>query len=113
MFCPDEGQGYVYINMQLANSVSLERTSAGARQVEDILASTPGVQCTTSVVGFSLLSFVRTSYNAFYFVTLKPWSDRTTRPEQYQEIKARVNQQLSKLPQGTAFSFSPPAIPGV
>src|SRR4029077_3688830 len=47
------------------------------------------------------------------FVTLKPWSDRKTRAEQYQEIKVRLNQQLSKLPQGTAFSFSPPAIPGV
>ncbi|MCU1332283.1 MAG: transporter, hydrophobe/amphiphile efflux family, partial [Candidatus Angelobacter sp.] len=54
-----------------------------------------------------------TSYNAFYFVTLKPWGDRTTRAEQYQEIKAHLNQQLSKLPQGTVFSFSPPAIPGV
>src|SRR5258708_2324323 len=99
--------------MDLSNAASLERTSAAARQVEEILANTPGVEYTTSVVGFSLLSFVRTTYNGFFFVTLKPWGDRTTRAEQYQEIKARLNQQLSKLPQGTAFSFSPPAIPGV
>ncbi|MGA9483309.1 MAG: efflux RND transporter permease subunit, partial [Candidatus Acidiferrales bacterium] len=59
-FLPDEDQGYVYINMDLPNAASLERTSAAARQVEEILASTPGVQYTTSVVGFSLLSFVRT-----------------------------------------------------
>jgi HAE1 family hydrophobic/amphiphilic exporter-1 len=112
-FLPDEDQGYVYINMDLPNAASLERTSAAARQVEEILANTPGVEYTTSVVGFSLLSFVRTTYNGFFFVTLKPWSDRKTRAEQYQEIKVRLNQQLSKLPQGTAFSFSPPAIPGV
>jgi HAE1 family hydrophobic/amphiphilic exporter-1 len=112
-FLPDEDQGYAFINMQLPNAASLERTAAASRQVEEILAHTPGVQYTTSVVGFSLLSFVRTSYNAFYFVTLKPWSDRTSRAEQYQEIKAHLNQQLSKLPQGTVFSFSPPAIPGV
>jgi HAE1 family hydrophobic/amphiphilic exporter-1 len=112
-FLPDEDQGYVFVNMQLPNAASLERTAAASRQVEDILANTPGVQYTTSVVGFSLLSFVRTSYNAFYFVTLKPWGDRKTRAEQYQEIKAHLNQQLSKLPQGTVFSFSPPAIPGV
>jgi HAE1 family hydrophobic/amphiphilic exporter-1 len=99
--------------MDLPNAASLERTSAAARQVEEVLANTPGVEYTTSVVGFSLLSFVRTTYNAFYFVTLKPWSDRKSRAEQYQEIKARLNQQLSKLPQGTSFSFSPPAIPGV
>jgi HAE1 family hydrophobic/amphiphilic exporter-1 len=112
-FLPDEDQGYVFINMQLPNAASLERTSDAARQVEGILANTPGVQYTTSIVGFSLLSFVRTSYNAFYFVTLKPWSDRKSRAEQYQEIKTRLNQQLSKLPEGIAFSFSPPAIPGV
>src|SRR6201998_902435 len=112
-FLPDEDQGYVYINMDLPNAASLERTSEAARQVEEILANTPGVEYTTSVVGFSLLSFVRTTYNGFFFVTLKPWSSRETRAEQYQEIKVRLNQQLNKLPQGTAFSFSPPAIPGV
>src|SRR4030081_1915621 len=112
-FLPDEDQGYVYINMDLPHAASLERTSAAARQVEEILANTPGVEYTTSIVGFSLLSFVWATYNGFFFVTLKPWSDRTTRAEQFQEIKARLNQQLSKLPQGTAFSFSPPAIPGV
>src|SRR6201998_1983703 len=110
---PDEDQGYIYIDMDRPHAASLERTSDAARQVEKILASTPGVEYTTSIVGFSLLSFVRTSYNAFYFVTLKPWRERKSRAEQYQEINARLNQQLSKLPEGIAFSFSPPAIPGV
>ena len=112
-FLPDEDQGYLFVNMQLPNAASLERTAAASRQVERILAETPGVQYTTSVAGFSLLSFVRTSYNAFYFVTLKPWGERTTSAEQFQEIKAHLNRELSRLPQGTVFSFSPPAIPGV
>src|ERR1700722_2929967 len=97
-FLPDEDQGYVYINMDLPNAASLERTSEAAKQVEEILPNTPGVEYTTSVVGFSLLSFVRTTYNGFFFVTLKPWGDRTTSAEQFQEIKVRLNQQLSKLP---------------
>ena len=112
-FLPDEDQGYLYVNMQLPNSASLERTSEAAGQVEKILADIPGVEYTTSVIGFSLLSFVRTSYNGFFFVTLKPWDERTTREQQFQEIKARLNANLSKLPAGIAFSFSPPAIPGV
>jgi HAE1 family hydrophobic/amphiphilic exporter-1 len=112
-FLPDEDQGYLYVNMQLPNSASLGRTAEAAAQVEKILAGMPGVEYTTSVVGFSLLSFVRTSYNGFFFVTLKPWDERTTREEQYQEIKARLNAHLSKLPDGIVFSFSPPAIPGV
>ena len=112
-FLPDEDQGYLYINMQLPNAASLERTSAAAKQVEQVLADTPGVQYTTSVVGFSLLSYVRTSYNAFFWVSLKPWDERKSRAEQYQAIKARLNQELKGLPAGTVFSFSPPAIPGV
>src|ERR1700752_997442 len=98
-FLPDEDQGYVYVNMQLPNAASLERTSAASREVEKILATTPGVEFTTSVAGFSLLSFVRTTYNAFYFVTLKPWDERTTRADQFQEIKAQLNRELSRLPQ--------------
>ena len=112
-FLPDEDQGYAYINLQLPNGASLERTTAVAADVEKILANTPGVRYSTSVVGFSLLSFVRTSYNAFFFVTLKPWDERTTRAEQFQAIKAHLNQELSRLPAAIAFSFSPPAIPGV
>jgi HAE1 family hydrophobic/amphiphilic exporter-1 len=112
-FLPDEDQGYLYINMQLPNAASLERTGAAAKQVEDVLAKTPGVEYTTSVVGFSLLSYVRTSYNAFFWVSLKPWDERKSPSEAYQAIKARLNQQLKQLPDGTVFSFSPPAIPGV
>src|SRR6516165_787982 len=112
-FLPDEDQGYAFINMQLPYAASLERTSAVASQVEQILANTPGVQYTTSVIGFSLLSYVRTSYNAFFFVTLKPWDERKSRAEQYQAIKARLNGALGRLPGAFVFSFSPPAIPGV
>src|SRR6266700_800538 len=112
-FLPDEDQGYLYINLQLPNAASLQRTDAVARQIEEALASTPGVQYTTSVIGFSLLSFVRTSYNGFFFVTLKPWDDRKSRDQQFQEIKQQINRRLSQIPEGIAFSFSPPAIPGV
>ena len=112
-FLPDEDQGYVYVNLQLPNSASLERTDQVAQQIEGILGKMPGVRYTTSVIGFSLLSYIQTSYNAFFFVTLQPWSDRKDRNQQFQAIKQRLNQELSKLPQGAAFSFSPPAIPGV
>src|SRR2546425_991887 len=89
-FLPDEDQGYLYINLQLPSAASLQRTDEVARKIESALANTPGVEYTTSVVGFSLLSFVRTSYNAFFFVTLKPWDDRKVRAQQLQAIKQGV-----------------------
>src|SRR5258707_11541164 len=101
------------MKLQLPNASSMQRTEATAHQIEDLLAKTPGVESTASVVGFSLLSLTRSSYNAFFFVTLKEWKDRQKRDEQYQFIRQTVNRKLAGLPQGIAFSFSPPAIPGV
>ena len=112
-FLPDEDQGYAYVNVQLPNGASLERTRAVVGQVEKIIMNTPGVQYSTCFVGFSLLSFVRTSYNATFFVNFKPWDERTSRAEQFQTLKANLNRQLSHLPSAVAFGFSPPAIPGV
>src|SRR6266852_3681245 len=112
-FLPDEDQGYLFMHLQLPNAASLERTDATCRKIESILAKMPGVKYTTTVAGFSLLSFVRTSYNGLFFITLKEWGDRKSREEQYHEIVHRLNYELSKLPDGFAFSFSPPAIPGV
>ncbi len=112
-FLPDEDQGYMFMNLQLPNASSLQRTEATANLIEDVLAKTPGIESTASVVGFSLLSLTRSSYTAFFFVTLKEWKDRQKREEQYQFIRQNINRKLAGLPQGIAFSFSPPAIPGV
>ena len=78
-----------------------------------MLSKIPGVQYTTSVIGFSLLSLVQNTYSAFFFVTFKPWSERTKPEEQYAAIKANINKQLAGLTEGIAFAFPPPAIPGV
>jgi HAE1 family hydrophobic/amphiphilic exporter-1 len=112
-FLPGEDQGYMFMHLQLPNAASLERTEAAAAKVEEILMKTPGVKYTTRVAGFSLLSFVSTSYTGLFFVTLDEWKDRTSRQTQYQEIVQHVNQALAKLPDGIALSFPPPAIPGV
>jgi hydrophobic/amphiphilic exporter-1 (mainly G- bacteria), HAE1 family len=112
-FLPGEDQGYMFMHLQLPNASSLERTEAAAAKVEQTLLKTPGIKYVTRVAGFSLLSFVSTSYTGLFFVTLDDWKDRTSRQTQYNEIVQRVNQQLSKLPDGFAVSFPPPAIPGV
>ena len=44
---------------------------------------------------------------------MKAWDKRKSKAEQFQAIKAHLNQELAKLPEAIAFGFSPPAIPGV
>jgi hydrophobic/amphiphilic exporter-1 (mainly G- bacteria), HAE1 family len=112
-FLPDEDQGFFYINLQLPNAASIQRTDEICRKIEAILAQTPGVEYTTAIAGFSLLSGVQSSYSGFFFVTLNPWEKRKKFTEQYQLLKGRLNLQLITLPEGTVFAFSPPAIPGL
>ncbi|MBV8414702.1 MAG: multidrug efflux RND transporter permease subunit [Verrucomicrobia bacterium] len=112
-FLPDEDQGYFYINLQLPDAASLQRTDEVCRKIESILAQTPGVRYTTTVSGFSLLSQVQATYYAFFYVTLNPWEERKKLAEQYQVIKGRLNLNLIQMPEGAVFAFSPPAIPGL
>ena len=112
-FLPEEDQGYAYVSVQLPNGASLERTTAVVADIEKTIMNTPGVEYSTCFVGFSLLSFVRTTYNATFFVNFKPWDERTTRAQQFESLKANLNREFGKVPQALVFSFAPPAIPGV
>ncbi len=111
-FLPEEDQGYMYMALQLPDAASLGRTDAAAHKIETLLSQTPGVQHTTSIIGFNLVTLVQDSYSAFFFVTLKPWSERTKPEEQYDAIKMRLTKELAGLTEGVAFTLSPPAIPG-
>jgi hydrophobic/amphiphilic exporter-1 (mainly G- bacteria), HAE1 family len=112
-FLPDEDQGYLYANLSLPDSASLERTDDAAKKVEEILLKIPGIEKVTTVSGYSLLSSVTSTYNAFFFVTLKEWKERKSPEEHVQHIIASANRALNSLPEGRAFVFPPPAIPGI
>jgi len=112
-FLPDEDQGYIFAALQLPDAASLQRTEAAAAKVEGILKQSPGVAHVTTVVGFNMLSGVQNTYSAFFWVTLKEWAERKAEDEQYGAIKAHISSLINRLPEGIAFVFPPPAIPGV
>jgi HAE1 family hydrophobic/amphiphilic exporter-1 len=112
-FLPEEDQGYAFVVAQLPLAASLERTDAVCKKIEDIFKNTPGVQYYTTVEGFSLLSQVQATYNAFFFVTLKPWSQRTKANEKFLAIRSHINSELAKIPEAVGSAFSPPSIPGI
>jgi HAE1 family hydrophobic/amphiphilic exporter-1 len=112
-FLPEEDQGYLYGSLALPYAASMERTGDAARKVEQALLNTPGVAHVTSVIGFNLLSTVQTTFNAFFFITLKPWDERTAPNEQYAALKQTINKKLAAIPEGIGFSFPPPSIPGI
>ena len=112
-FLPDEDQGYIFAGLQLPNAASLQRNDDASRKIEEMIMKTPGVHSVTAVLGFSMLSGAQNTYSSFYWITLKEWAERKAPEEQYEAIKQHLNRELSKITEGVAFSFPPPAIPGV
>src|SRR5271156_6432739 len=75
-FINNEDQGYAYAVVTLPPAASLQRTDPVCKEVEDLLATVPGVQACTTVVGYNLISAVQNTYSGFFFITLKPWDER-------------------------------------
>jgi HAE1 family hydrophobic/amphiphilic exporter-1 len=113
-FVPDEDQGYFFLNVQLPDAASLQRTDAVCRKIEKILGQTKGVQSYTTIGGFSLLAYVSATYNGFFFVSLDPWDERGARGMEAKDLIAKLNGRFrSEIPEATVFAFLPPPIPGL
>ena len=113
-FLPEEDFGYFFVHVQLPDAASLERTDAVTKKIDAILAKTEGVQSNNLVNGYNLLSRVTATYDAFYFVSLKPWNERDSSDLTARAIVQRLNRMLSQeIRDASAFAFMPPSIPGL
>jgi len=113
-FLPEEDQGYAFLQIQLPDAASLQRTDAVMRKLDDILAHTHGVQGYDAIAGFSLLSNTSASYTGFYFLQLDPWHERETPELSAEGLMRTLNQKMrSEIPEAIGFAFGPPAIPGL
>jgi HAE1 family hydrophobic/amphiphilic exporter-1 len=113
-FIPEEDQGYAFIQLQLPDAASLQRTDAAMRKMDNILAHTHGIQGYDGIVGFSLLSNTSSTYSGFYFVQLDPWEERHSEELSAKGLIATLNQKMrAEIPEAIGFAFGPPAIPGL
>ncbi len=113
-FIPEEDQGYAFLQIQLPDAASLQRTDAVMRKLDEILTHTHGVQSYSGISGFSLLSNTSASYTGFYFLQLEPWEERTSEELSANGLMRMLNQKMkSEIPEAISFAFGPPAIPGL
>ena len=91
-FLPEEDYGYFLLNVQLPPAASLDRTDAVTRKIDALLAETEGVVNYNTIVGFSLLTRVTASNNAFYFVQLANFMARKPEPSESQWAELREAQ---------------------
>ena len=110
-FIPEEDMGYLYVNVQLPNAASIQRSEVITKDIEQILLDVPEVEYVTTATGFSILSGAMISNTGFLFVSLKNWADRDRTAD---EIILELNKKLAVGIKGAqVFAFGPPAIPGL
>ena len=110
-FIPEEDMGYFFVNIQLPNAASIQRSDVIAKDVENILKEFEEIEYITTAVGYSILSGAMTSNTGFLFVSLIDWGDRDFTAI---ELIAQVNRKLAVEVKGAqVFAFGPPAIPGL
>jgi HAE1 family hydrophobic/amphiphilic exporter-1 len=110
-FIPEEDMGYFFVNIQLPDAASLQRTNVISEKIEKILLEYPEVRFVLNATGFSMLSGSMVPNNGIMFVSLKDWSERDiTVKEMINKINARLSQEIKGA---QVFAFGPPAIPGL
>ncbi|HBT05925.1 MAG TPA: multidrug efflux RND transporter permease subunit, partial [Alcanivorax sp.] len=109
-FIPIQDKMYLIAGVKLPEGASLERTDALLKEVVDIAMDTEGVAHAISFPGLNALQFTNTSNTGLAELPLEPFEDRDRSAS---EINAEINQKISALKEGLAFSFMPPPILGL
>ncbi|MBU9847703.1 efflux RND transporter permease subunit [Rahnella ecdela] len=108
-FLPDEDQGYFFVNVQLPDGASLNRTDAVLSQMQILLEKDPAVEDVIAISGFSLMSGGSAPNTAFGIVLLKPWGERNA----VEQVIGRLQPAMAGIPSAMIMAINPPAISGL
>ncbi len=109
-FLPDEDQGFMICQIQLPPGATMERTIRSMKQMErhfleDEKKTVEGI---VTVAGFSFAG--RGQNMGLAWVKLKDWKVRQTPDLKVKAVAARAMKAFSKIRDGRAFAFAPPAV---
>ena len=111
-FVPNEDQGYAFVDLQLPDAASANRTKDVLEDVNNLILQQKGVSHFITVSGFSLLGG-NGSNNGFGIVVLDPWSERTTPDTKIEAITGNLQGILWGVTDAQAMAFVMPPIPGL
>lgn len=111
-FIPLEDNGYLFVDVQLPDAASLERTETITTRVGEKILAVPGVASLVTVNGYSMLSGSG-SNGSMIVANLTPWNDRETEELSangiLRNILAIANQEIG----ANVIAFNPPPISGL
>ncbi|MGY0219334.1 efflux RND transporter permease subunit [Endozoicomonadaceae bacterium StTr2] len=111
-FVPSEDQGFLFMDVQLPDAASINRTDDVFQKISPIVRKEKGVAEFIAITGFSLFSG-NGSNNGFGIVVLDDWDQRTTPDTSIQAISERLQGKLWVQPDAQIMIFEMPPIPGL
>lgn len=111
-FLPYEDNGAFFINIQLPDGASLNRTEEVIKQVDAILEEQKGVENRIAIKGFSILGGAAPNA-ALAIPVLSHWDERTDKELAWYKILRELNAKLAAIPGANIMAFPTPPIPGL
>lgn len=111
-FLPYEDNGAFFVNVQLPDGASLNRTQEVVEQIDEILMAQPGVDSRIAINGFSILGGAAPNA-ALAIPVLDHWDERTEPDLVWYKILQRLNAELATIPGANIMAFPTPPIPGL
>ncbi|WP_043530093.1 efflux RND transporter permease subunit [Litchfieldella xinjiangensis] len=107
---PETDQGIVLASVSLPDSASLARTQEYMAKLSYEIEQIPGVQYSSAVAGYDILSSAVNTARGIIFVNMAPWDERELTATQ---LVGRIMQLGAQIEGGSAMAFNAPPIMGL
>jgi len=112
-FLPEEDQGAFFVEIQLPDAASLNRTTKVVTQVEKMIQDRPWTQNLMTVSGYSLVDGLALPNKAIVVVGLKPFDQRTAASLSVFSALTEVNALFRQIAAANVIAFNLPPIAGL
>ena len=113
-FIPEIDQGVIFVNVELPEGASLERTEKVMNQVEDILKSTPGIAHTINRIGSSIVTQATAPNSGTVICIFEPFEDRKKDEKQsLRAVLSEIEGRFSEISEARVIAFPLPSVRGL
>ncbi|MEN5085618.1 efflux RND transporter permease subunit [Sphingobacterium faecium] len=110
-FVPMEDDSFIIFSLSMPPGTALDRTTAAAARVDEILKKTESVQNSTTITGFNILSNSASPAYAMGFIKLKDKKDRGAEKD-IDVILGNLTAQFATVKEATIMAFRSPPVDG-
>ncbi len=111
-FLPEEDQGIIFANVQLANTATINQTNDVLAQMAENILPMDGVKYFIAVAGYSILGGGGENV-ALGVVGLENWNKRKAKNLSMEALSQKLMALYAENPDAQIDFFAPPSIPGI